>query len=276
MALEPSTGGAQVSAFPAAMAANPPLPDGKLTKGRGRIAWAWLSGPTDIYGHGILGDRVEASGLQVQLSDGSVFSLSLDPGSVFEDLRVRLVDLSGDGEDELVVVRSYLDRGAALAVYGLAEVGLEELGETPAIGQPNRWLNPAGAADFDGDGAVEIALVETPHIGGILRLFELTPDGLRLEHSEPGFSNHAIGSRVLDMAAVIDWNGDGISDLALPDAARRRMTVVSFAGGGFARLAVLPHDAPIVTAVLATDLEGDGAPELLYGLADGALVLVRP
>ena len=91
-----------------------------------------------------------------------------------------------------------------------------------------------------------------------------------------GFSNHAIGSRELDLSAVLDWNADGTPDLALPDAARRRLRIVTFAGGDFAELDAIPHDAEIVTAILAIDLEADGRPELLYGLEDGRLMLARP
>ena len=29
--------------------------------------------------------------------------------------------------------------------------------ETPPTGSPNTWLNPAGIADFDGDGMADIA-----------------------------------------------------------------------------------------------------------------------
>ena len=239
--------------------------------------FAVLFGPTEDYRHGILGDPVEAGGFcALDLWTGEAATLTLAPGSVFEDLRVRLVDLTGDGEAEFVVIRSYLDRGAALAVYRRAEGRIEPLAETPPIGIANRWLNPAGAADFDGDGRVEIAYVETPHIGGTLRVWELTDGALRQEQAVEGFSNHAIGSRELDLSAVLDWNADGIPDLALPDALRRRLRIVTFAGGSFAELAAIAHGAAIRTAILATDLDRDGKPELLYGLEDGRLMLARP
>ena len=239
--------------------------------------FAVLTAPTEDYRHGILGDPIEASGFcAVNLWTGEAATVSLAPGSVFEDLRVRLVDLTGDGRVEFVVIRSYLDRGAALAVYHLVEGRIEPLAETPPIGIANRWLNPAGAADFDGDGRIEIAYVETPHIGGTLRVWELVEGRLRQEQAVEGFSNHAIGSRALDLSAVLDWNADGTPDLALPDAARRRLRIVSFADGAFTELAAFPHDAGIKTAILATDLDGDSRTELLYTLEDGRLMLVRP
>ena len=252
------------------------LGDGQITFATGYVA-AWLVGSTGDYRHGILGDQLEALGFcAVGPQTGQSATLLLPPGSVFEDLRVRLVDLTGDGQAEFVVIRSYLDRGAALAVYHLVEGRIEHLAETPPIGIANRWLNPAGAADFDGDGRVEIAYVETPHIGGTLRVWELVDGKLHPEQAVAGFSNHAIGSRELDLSAVLDWNADGVPDLAVPANGRRSLRIVTFAGGTFAELDTVPHNAEIVTAILATDLDADGKPELLYGLEDGRLMLARP
>ncbi len=35
---------------------------------------------------------------------------------------------------------------------------LSIIAETPPIGIPHRWLNPAGIADFDGDGVADLAI----------------------------------------------------------------------------------------------------------------------
>ena len=96
--------------------------------------------------------------------------------------------------------------------------GVTFISQVPAIGRANRWLNPVGAGDFDGDGVVEIAYVEMPHIGGALRLFEYRDCRLHEDHAAPGFSNHAIGSRVQDQSTIHDWTGDGVPDMAVPDA----------------------------------------------------------
>ncbi len=250
------------------------LPDGEITQTR--LFKTWLSGTTGIYRHGILGDPTEAPAINVLTGEGRKFEFKISQRSVFEDLRVRLIDLNGDGKEELVAIRSYLDAGAALSVFALAADGINLLAETPPIGLSYRWLNPAGAADSDGDGNIEITIVETPHIGGILRVYQLGPDGLRQEHEASGFSNHRMGSRLLDMSAVVDWNGDGIPDLALPDASRRRLLVVGFADGRFSYLSKMTRRAEITTRILATDLDGDGKPELLHGRADNTLVLIRP
>ncbi len=252
------------------------IPDATPTWADGNIRVGWLVEPTQRYPHGILGDKVEAASLRLQGPNGGLSELRLGRASVFEDLRVRIVDLDGDGEDEAVVVRTYLETGASLAVYGFADGRITRLAETTPIGLPSRWLNPAAAADFDGDGRVEIAYVETPHIGGTLRLFEFDGEELTQEFESFGFSNHAIGSLEMDMAAVIDWNGDGVPDLALPDARRTTLRILTFVDGRVAELDNVQHPVQITTAVRAADLDGDGRPELIYGLANDILVAVRP
>jgi hypothetical protein len=251
------------------------LPDGQPAAGTGNIQQAWLVEPTTRYGHGVLGDGVEADGLRVVLADGTALDFNLGPESVFEDLRPRLVDLDGDGNEEVVVVRSYLDRGAALAVLRVSDGVLGILAETPAIGQSSRWLNPVGAGDFDGDGRVEIAYVQTPHIGGILRIWRLQ-DGKLVELAKAeGFSNHAIGSRSLGLSAILDINGDGADDLLVPSASRRTLRIMSFAGGEFQELAQARHPVRIKSDITVRDLDENGEPDIAYNLDDGTLVLLH-
>jgi hypothetical protein len=84
--------------------------------------------------------------------------------------------------------------------------------QSAPIGAPNRWLNPVGVADLDGDGVAEIAAVTTPHIGGVLRIYRRTGEVLAEVTSLAGFSNHEYGlrtwsfrSRRLSTAAPSCW-----------------------------------------------------------------------
>ena len=246
------------------------LPQSMGAEGSGEIRWAWLSDATDRYRHGVLGDRLEAATLRVRLLNGAEHVLEAGDGAVFEDLNPRLADMDGEEPDEIVVVKSYLDGGAALAVVGLRAGGLEILDETPPIGRPNRWLNPVGVADFDSDGRVEIAYVETPHIGGRLMIWEWRAGRLEREHAETGFSNHAIGSTELRLSAIADMDGDGLMDLAVPNRHRDRLRLISLAGGRFEELADIPLDGAIATAIAPV---GD---HLILGLEDGRLIAIRP
>ncbi len=248
------------------------LPDGDTGRGVNDVAAAWLIEPTRRYDHGVLGDAIEAGGLRVRLRGGAEFDVRLPADSVFEDLRPRVVDLDGDGRDEILVVRSYLEAGAALAVYGVRDGKLVQLAQTDPIGSAYRWLNPAGVGDFDGDGGLEIAYVETPHIGGILHVLSFRDGRLRREGRRHGFSNHAMGSRALGLSAVLDLDGDGAEELILPAAGRRKLMIVSFAGGVYRELGEIAHRAAIVTDFQVRDRDGNGRPDIAYGLADGTLV----
>lgn len=250
------------------------IPHAAVVSGARDIAAAWLAGPTGLYGHGILGDAIEASALKVETRDGRILSYRLAAKSVFEDLTPRLADIDGDDRDEIVVVRSHVDAGAAVAVFGLREGKLVLVAESEPIGQPNRWLNPVGAGDFDGDGRTEIAVVRTPHIGGILILYRIEGDRLVEIARRSGYSTHAIGSTVLGMAAVLDLDGDGADDIVLPDQARRTLHAVAFAGGTFRTIWKVPGRERIATSVVAADFDGNGRPDLVYGLADGSVRLL--
>lgn len=251
------------------------LPDAEISYGKKGIHAAWLAAPTKRYDHGILGDAIEAGALVAEDETRKRHTLELGINSVFEDRLVRLADLDGDGRDEIVVVRSYLNRGGSIAVLELTSHGLEIKAESPAIGRSHRWLNPAGIADFDGDGRLEIAVVVTPHIGGTLEFWEYRGGKLVRELQLRGFSNHAIGSRVQEMSAVDDFDGDGVADLALPGDDRRTIRIVSFAKGEVAEIARIALPGRIVTEMIAVKPRARQRPAIVTGLHSGVLVIIR-
>lgn len=166
-----------------------------------------------------------------------------------EDVEIRIADLTDDGVPEVVVVESSVSGGAELVVYGGLEAeSLIKIAFTPPIGRRNRWLAPAGIADFDGDGQNDIAYVETPHIGGILKIWTMRDGALVQIARAPGVSNHRIGEDFISggvrncgdgaelVLAMADWSrlvrawmADGalevepISRSTRPDAWRRAM-----------------------------------------------------
>lgn len=245
------------------------LPDGVASVGTGAVSRAWLVFPTGRYDHAILGDGIEASGVRVERASGERQTLRLPDGSVFEDRYPRLADLDGDGEDELVLVRSYLERGAALVALKSTPQGLEILAESAPIGLAHRWLNPVGTGDFDRDGSVELAAVVTPHIGGVLTLYKRDGDRLVPAYRMAGFSNHRIGSSLLGQSAVLDLDGDDTPDLVVPAPGFRELRFISIVDGALQEVRKLSHSSPIVTALEIVDLDGDGDQDLRYGLADG-------
>jgi hypothetical protein len=221
------------------------LPDSRPGFGRNDVAIAWLAVPTARYAHGVLGDAIEAAALAVRLPDGAELRFELPADSVFEDLQPRVTDLDADGRDEIMVVRSRRDAGASLLVLGVRRGRLQALAETPAIGLPNRWLNPLGAADVDGDGRPDVLLVITPHIGGTLVVYHYGERGLAEKWRLAGFSNHVIGSRELTLHAFHDVDGDGTLDVIVPSANRRELRILSFADGQSREFKPIGLPAPV-------------------------------
>ncbi len=259
-------------------------PDARVTVGARNICEAWLTRPTRRHDHAVLGDDIEAGGLAVSDAGGRRVEVILPEAEVFEDRMARLLDLDGDGRDEIIVVHTYRDRGAALAIYGLFGQGdterLVRLAESRPLGHPRRWLNPAAAGDLDGDGQLEIAWVETPHIGGVLKVGRLEGQGeqrqLVVLSQARGFSNHEKGSRILQQAVSFDWDGDGRSDIILPDAARKALVAVRLVDGRLETVARLSIDGIIDSPIVAADLDRNGQGEALLVTRDGRLLAFAP
>ncbi len=153
------------------------------------ITAAQFTEPTTRYPHGVLGDTVEYGALELMV-DGEILTVSLPPDRVFEDLAPRLVDIDLDGALEVMVVESQNQTGAQLAVYNALG---EKIAATPHIGTRFRWLAPIGAADLDGDGYIEIAYIDRPHLVKTLRIWRFKDGALTEIASLPGLTNHKIG-----------------------------------------------------------------------------------
>jgi len=153
-----------------------------------KIVQAEYREPTDRYDHGVLGDSLEWSVLRLTESDGDHVVIRLPKNRVFEDLNPRIIH-DATGASYAMVVETDLVLGARLALYD----GRGLVDATPFLGQKYRWLAPVGAADLDGDGVVEIAYVEKPHLTKILKVWRLKARKLTFVASLGGLSNHRIG-----------------------------------------------------------------------------------
>lgn len=175
----------------------PPFSD-TVTSSTAPVVAARYFGATTAYAHGVLGDAVEASGVMVRYDNGSRVicdTVHAGPDRVFEDTAPRLADLDGDGVNEVIAVASHADQGARLEIYGYPGAGqdFQLLAHTPYIGTRFRWLAPVGAADLDGDGNVEIAYVDRPHLAKTLRIWRYQDRRLTEIAVQQGYSNHKIG-----------------------------------------------------------------------------------
>lgn len=223
------------------------IPQSKVTRGEGSMDKVYLSSPTDRYDHGVLGDGVEAGSLTVILTDGKKLEFVLPESRVFEDLEPRLVELDGQKPDEILVVETDSRLGASLAVYGVRKGSLEKVAASPFIGRTNRWLNPVGAGDFNGDGLVDLALVSTPHIGGILKLYSYTPPELTSYAQKRGVSTHSIGSTELGMGQVV--KGEGKDLILVPSQSHGQLLLLEWIDGKIVERAKVPLPFDIVSAL---------------------------
>jgi hypothetical protein len=244
------------------------LPDGRVATEAGDIKRAWLGMPTKRYDHGVLGDAIEAGSLVIEHRDGKRGGVTLGEDAVFEDLTPRI--FKSNGRDWIVVVKSYLARGSALAIIDPATMRIAA--ETPPIGQPHAWLNPAGIADFTGHGATEIAFVRQPHVVGQLELWSFNNGKLSKVLDVPDVANHFIGSRALGMSWTADFDGDRHPDLAIPSLDRRSLRIISFAPDVH-DIARVKMPARMTTNIGAVTLNGKLA--LVVGLEDGRLMTIR-
>ncbi|WP_224825539.1 VCBS repeat-containing protein [Cognatishimia sp. MH4019] len=217
------------AAFALALAASPAVAE---------ITSARYTDPTTRYAHGVLGDAIEHETLEVTLSTGQTARVHWSDTVVFEDTEPRVVDVTGDGAPEVVVVEAHQDLGARLSVYHLADGTLTRLAETPFIGRTNRWLAPIGAADLDGDGAIEIAYIDRPHLAKTLRVWRFADGGLTEVATLAGLTNHRIGER--DIAGGIRDCGQG-PEMIVADAVWEQVVSVRMNGDGLSARPITPH-----------------------------------
>lgn len=218
---------------------------------------AWYDGPTTRYAHGVLGDTIEATQLHAYSESAQTLcgqqSFVLPDELVFEDTAPRLVDLNSDGLPEIVVVQSHQRLGAQLAIYEIPSNGeaLRQIAATPFIGRPNRWLAPIGAADLDGDGSVEIAYIDRPHLARILRVWRLV-DGVMVEVATlEGLTNHRIGEDFI--TGGLRNCGDG-AEMITADSDWSQVMATRLTGGTLQTRALGRFSADAITSALACAL----------------------
>lgn len=213
----------------------------------GTVEAARYTAPTDRYPHGVLGDDLEWAELQLDYratracrSGGGTLRIRLPEDLVFEDVAPRLVDLDGQGHPEIVVVESHRSRGARLAVWGIRGGEIRRVAATPFIGTRFRWLAPLDAADLDGDGAMELAYVDRPHLARTLRVWRFIAgqDALEEVAALPGVTNHRIGEQ--DIAGGLRDCGTG-PEMIVADASWQNVLAVRFDGSAFSQRVLGPH-----------------------------------
>ena len=206
---------------------------------------ARFEAPTDRYGHAIMGDLPEWGRLCLG-PEGDLSCVTLPHDRVFEDIAPRLADVDGDGTPEAVVVEASFGAGAALVVYRYGAT-LERIA-TPHIGTRNRWLAPAAIADLDGDGAVELAYIDRPHLAKTLRIWRYEGNTLVPVSAAPGLTNHRIGDPFIEGGLRICGNGP---EIVTADARWRNVMVSTLSQGQIETRAIAAYSAANMQNALA-------------------------
>jgi hypothetical protein len=175
-----------------------------------------LTGPTEEYGHGALGDSIEASSITI-VDTAGVPNISkvidIPGGDVVEGIAPIWTDLNNDGDREIIVTLSNSKEGARLVVFD--EEG-NIVADGPDTGTGYKWRHQVAIAPLGPDGENEIVDVLTPHIGGIVEFYRWEGDELKVVTSLAGYSSHLAGSRNLDMALAGDFDEDEDLEVLVP------------------------------------------------------------
>ena len=211
-----------------------------------------LSGPTDRYDHGILGDAIDASAINLIETEPELRilqTITIDAPDVIEGISAIWADIDNDGARDIIVTLSNNRGGSRIAAF--REDGTL-LAESDPIGLGHRWRHQIAVASFDGSGSPLLVAIRTPHIGGIIEFFQYKNGKLEITNEIKGFSSHSIGSRNLDSALAGDFNNDGVIDLLAPDQPHSNLGIIS----NFNVVATLPLPDTLTSNLSATTVNG--------------------
>ena len=234
-----------------------------------------LTGPTDRYPHGVLGDRIEASAITLVETEPTlrrVLTIPVPDGFVIEGIAPIWADVDGVPGREIVVTISNAEQGAQIVVFD--ESG-NRVASGPAIGRASRWRHQIASGPFGPDGETEVVDVLTPHIGGVVEFYRRQGDELRIVAQVRGYTSHIIGTRNLDMAAAADFDGDGRIELLLPSQSRTELGAIQRTQDGADVAWTISVGGRVVTNLAAVTLL-DGTLAVGVGRDDGVLRLWLP
>ncbi|MEZ4885084.1 MAG: VCBS repeat-containing protein [Chitinophagales bacterium] len=201
------------------------LPEQEIAISSDGRVYAQYAMPTERYQHGIMGDKIEAGQLVVVV-EGVFYELTLSGDFVFEDIRPRLYDVDGDGALEIITIRTHVSKGAGIAIYKIVNEQLIEYAHVEEIGTPNRWLNIVAINDLDNDENVELVWIQTPHIGGILKVAKIEQGVLQVLDETSLYSNHEIGQRNLCLSVLTEQLGKKV--FYVPNQNRNKIVGFTF------------------------------------------------
>ncbi len=234
-----------------------------------------LTDPTPLYGHGVLGDGLEAASFSlIDTSDlgKSTLRVPIAAPQVIEGIAPIWADLNGDTTLEIIVTLSDEIQGAQIVVFD--ESG-NRIAASEPIGRGYRWRHQIAVAPLGPNGEIELVSVRTPHLGRIVEYFQLEDSRLQLVAEAQGFTSHTIGSRNLDMAAVGDFDSDGRLELLIPNVDLTELNAIQRTANGAQQIWSIPIDGRM-SSNLAAAVHPDGQIVVGLGTASGTLRIWTP
>lgn len=249
------------------------VPGTRLVTSRAPFLEVWLADPAAREGTGVLpGPLAGAVVGRDRKGRDHRFDLPLDRG--IEALAPRLVDLDGDGIDEIITTTVGAGGGSVLTVLTYRDSGLAIAWESDAA-SPGVWRDVVAAADLDGDGVLEIATVTAGDDQGRLELWKRSGEAYVQAVVLKGFASLVPGTRTAGIAAVADMDGDGIEDIVLPSLDRMSLRVISYAAGQIAEPYRIAMPGAVVTEIAAYAMKDRKRPVVVAGVSGGSIVLAR-
>jgi hypothetical protein len=212
-------------------------------------------------------DDIEGRGLAIYLGngDGSFSTLPSDTLGSWDGAGTVLAgDFNADGKLDLALP---VDVQGVVGLWVFLGNGNGTFASTPVTSYEGIWSNADDRwiveGDFNNDGILDIAADN----------FTSQPVEILLGTGNgtfsPAPSQPAMTAVSPQSAALVDFNGDGILDLALSDSGSTSLTVLlGHNDGTFTQQAVEPDAGQTTTYIASADFNGDGKPDL--ALVDSA------
>ena len=202
----------------------------------------------------------------VYLNDGhGRFTLGSSYGSpTWPTRNATIADVNGDGRPDIIVANRHgREPGSNYICLNAGNGRFDE----PCVAFSSEPSTTITAADFNGDGVPDLLV---PHRnGGQSYLYIGARDGSLTKGNLTRIPFGDADARVR-VAAAVDLNGDGRTDVVTIDE-RRGVTVVFGRGDGRFENPLTLGDTSLVPYALATgDLNGDGYPDVVVGFVRSA------